>query len=373
LKKESPVFEMKSPKLTAVQEEAAKKLRAFTREAKSSEFLVWAVCGAGKTEVTFPAIADAIQRGQRVLYAVPRRDVVKEIGIRMEQAFPGIRLAVLYGGEGRKEEVSPHLTIATTHQVLRFVDHFHLAILDEADAYPYEGSRMLRYGLRRAIRVQGKLIYLTATPTRELRERSYSGALEFVTIPARHHGYPLPEPVLATDRLVSMVKDDCKFTELLEKFLTKARQEGTPVLIYLPTVEQVEGFGEFLKERGKRLGWNTDWVHAEAAHRDQTVTDFREGSTSILVSSTILERGVNFPGVDVIVVHADHEQVFDAETLVQLAGRAGRFAEKPRGRVVFLGKRISKPMREAQEWIEKMNGEAAEKGLLVKESESSYE
>lgn len=365
-----PDFQVNTPVLTAIQAEAAEKVRLFCRDDQATEFLVWAVCGAGKTEVTYPAIAEAIRQGQRVLYAVPRRDVVREMGVRMAGAFPGIKIAVLFGGEGRNDEDSPHLTIATTHQVLRFSNHFHLAILDEADAYPYEGSRMLKYALQRAVRHDGKVLYLTATPTKELRERTIDGSMGFVTIPARHHGYPLPVPQLATGRLPSIAH---KVPERLGEFLTIAHQKNAPVLIYLPAVEQVRGFGEFLRDKGEKLGWRVDWVYAESDHRDQAIADFRQGLTTVLVSSTVLERGVNFPGVDVVVLHADQERVFDVETLVQIAGRAGRFADKPHGRVLFLGERISRPMREAKEWIENMNMEALAKGLLKKETDPTDE
>ena len=99
---------------------------------------MWAVCGAGKTEMCFAAVAAELARGGRVLFAVPRRDVVRELGPRLRAAFPHVQLQVLHGGADRA--VLPVLppgsvTVATTHQVLRYDRAFDLVILDEVDAF----------------------------------------------------------------------------------------------------------------------------------------------------------------------------------------------------------------------------------------------
>src|SRR5690625_8008674 len=61
---------------------------------------------------------------------------------------------------------------------------------------------------------------------------------------------------------------------------------------------------------------------------------FRENKTHILLTMTILERGVTFPAIDVAVLDAGHI-VFDEAALVQIAGRAGRSHLDPTGEVVF--------------------------------------
>ena len=65
--------------------------------------LVWAVCGAGKTEIIFRGLEKAFAKGWRVLLATPRTDVVKELEPRFQQAFPSIRMAALYGGSEHKD------------------------------------------------------------------------------------------------------------------------------------------------------------------------------------------------------------------------------------------------------------------------------
>ncbi|WP_338135944.1 hypothetical protein [Paenibacillus thiaminolyticus] len=85
--------------------------------------------------MVFPLIEDALLHGGRALVATPRRDVVLELKPRIEKAFPAERVVTLYGGsperwgEGR-------ITLATTHQLLRFDRAFDLVIIDELDALP---------------------------------------------------------------------------------------------------------------------------------------------------------------------------------------------------------------------------------------------
>lgn len=359
--------ELRMHPLSPIQQRASRQLADFFHQDIGEAFLVWAVCGAGKTELVFETIRQAILTGTRVLYAVPRREVVLEIGKRLEYAFPGVPIAVLVGGEGKKTEPYAAITVATTHQVLRFYGHFPLAILDEADAYPYEGSRMLRFGLERAVSPGGKLIYLTATPTRELRNLYREGKIEGVQIPGRHHGHPLPVPELWGEKIpkpgTRPVSE--KHPPRLVAWLLESIGEKAPVMLFLPTVAMVEYYGPIIAKLGEVYGFRTGWVHASHPARDATVSEFRQGQIEVLMTTTVMERGLNFPGVHVLVLHAEREDIFDVESLVQIAGRAGRYPSHPKGRVVFWGERVTRAMNEAREWIIAMNRQAEQDGLLV--------
>jgi len=81
------------------------------------------------------------------------------------------------------------------------------------------------------------------------------------------------------------------------------------------------------------------------------------------VTTTVLERGVNFPGIGVMVLYADHP-LFSASTLVQMAGRVGRTAQAPTGPVIFVASKLSPALREARELIGELNRQARERGLL---------
>ena len=159
---------------------------------------MWAVCGAGKTEVVYPLLARVLERKERIPWATPRRDVVLELAPRIQQAFPSVNLSVLYGGAEDKWGKGD-IILSTTHQALRFYRLFDLVIVDEVDAYPYTQDEMLPFAVNRARKIEGKTVYLTATPRKAHRLRmekrpSHPDYLSHVKIPVRYHGHPLPIP-----------------------------------------------------------------------------------------------------------------------------------------------------------------------------------
>src|SRR5690625_708678 len=61
--------------LTTAQRKAAERIKKVVHE--GGELLVWAVTGAGKTEMLFPGITIALKQGKRICIATPRADVVR--------------------------------------------------------------------------------------------------------------------------------------------------------------------------------------------------------------------------------------------------------------------------------------------------------
>ena len=117
-------------RLSRAQEDASCALRQFVLQPRRG--LVWAACGAGKTEVTFRAIGEALSRSQKVLFAIPRKDAVEEVVLRIRRAFPKFPVACLHGtSKNRFDDAA--IVVATTHQVMRFFECFGLIILDEVD------------------------------------------------------------------------------------------------------------------------------------------------------------------------------------------------------------------------------------------------
>jgi competence protein ComFA len=97
--------------------------------------------------------------------------------------------------------------------------------------------------------------------------------------------------------------------------------------------------------------------------RSSKIEKLRQGEFDLFVSTTILERGITLPGIQVVVLGADHP-VFEERALVQMAGRVGRTRESPGGRVVFLSKQRTPAMKTAVQWIEEQNRLAMELGLI---------
>ncbi|MEW6621854.1 MAG: DEAD/DEAH box helicase [Bacillota bacterium] len=355
--------------LTEAQKDTALKVWQFTKASGIKKCLVWAACGAGKTEIAFPAMAQALSLGHKVLFAVPRRDTLIDIEQRIKSCFSGVEIAALYGGSEEKYKKAD-LALATTHQALRFYQGFHLVVLDEVDAFPYYGSYMLYYGLNRAIHPDGKIVYLTATPPDSLLKIPRE-ELERVTIPVRYHGHPLPVPEIIIEKSLQLKGENLTVPDSLLHLLHKSVEgDLAQVLVFVPTIFLAEKTGEALKTAFELPPFNNfdggwvDYTHSQDPERDKKRERFLKGEFPVLVTTTLLERGINVPKVNVLVLFAENRYIFDTRTLVQMAGRVGRMAENPHGNVWFVGTHATPAMKEAISWIKNMNKEAAEKGYL---------
>ncbi|MNW39653.1 Transcription-repair-coupling factor [compost metagenome] len=323
-------------------------------------FLLWAVTGAGKTEMIFPLLQYVLDRGGRALVATPRRDVVLELAPRIAKAFPEEKIAVLYGGSTQRWEEAD-LFLATTHQLLRFYRAFDLVIIDELDAFPYHNDPMLAFAARECCAASGKFVFLSATPPLTMQKEVKSGKLPHAKVPSRFHGYPLPVP-----RHISMTKlDDCIRRQALPKglieALDKSIQRGAQVFLFVSRIRHIEPAVKLLRRYFSKI--SIEGTSSKDEHRGEKVIRFRSTEIRILVTTTILERGVTVPKSDVYILDADSE-LFDEASLVQMAGRAGRSKDDPCGTVWLASPEWTKPQRRAIAQIRSMNAIAEKHGYL---------
>ncbi|OZT79783.1 hypothetical protein CHL76_11480 [Marinococcus halophilus] len=316
------------------------------------EIYIWAVCGAGKTEMMFQAVAEAIARGERVLWATPRTDVVRELYPRLAGVFPGVPAAAWYAGS---PEALPgaSLVLATAHQARRFKSAFDVAVIDEVDAFPYVFDPGLQQAVREACRPEAAVVYLSATPGQDEQRRMKSGALAYVRVPRRFHGHPLPVPKCRWAGNWSLQLSRRRLPNALLHWC-RSRNAVHPLFVFIPSVAVIQPAVEALRSEGFRC----EGVHAGDEEREEKITAFRNGSLDILVTTTILERGVTIPKADVAVLGAD-DAVFTESALVQIAGRAGRNPERPEGDVIFFHYGRTKAMQQTIRHIETMNREEA--------------
>lgn len=348
--------------------------------------LIWAACGAGKTEVTLEAISRTVRRGGSVLFALPRRDVVDQLGKRLDKALVGIETVTLRGGTPHRYQDSP-VIVATVHQALRFCERFDLVIVDEVDAFPLNREVWLLKGLERAKRPGGRMVLMTATPPERLLRRLGKEGLRCLTLPGRPHGHPLPVPEVALvkglerevrGRLavgvepVRVVGERREFSQApqwlvsLDRLVRESLGTGRRVLLFVPSVRLAGSLARWLQQTSAYQLWD-EWarsrtdryilaaVHAGDQRRSEKIAAFERGKIDLLVSTSILERGITLPRLDVVVFAADDERVFDAAALVQMAGRVGRSPQDPWGRVTFFAGRATPAMNEAIAAIRRFN------------------
>ncbi|OEF97701.1 hypothetical protein BHF68_13970 [Desulfuribacillus alkaliarsenatis] len=332
--------------------------------------LVWAVCGAGKTEMVFEAIAMTRNSEKRVLIATPRKDVVLELVPRLQKAFPQDIVHAVYGGSVDKHIIAG-ITIATTHQLLRYCDNaFDVVIIDEIDAFPYAGDAML---YQHAHRLGSQFIYMTATPDRQMLKRVKQKEVSVVTLFQRYHGKPLPEPALyrcnglfAQGLELTIKKLFNNTTTLSFPFEWVLKQLPTTgvTMFFVPSIFQGRELLETLQtyiSRGTQSSsvgvdrqTNITFVHAKDPEREQKIKDLRAGKYQWIITTTILERGVTIPDSHVVVIDA-HHQVYTKSTLIQIAGRVGRTEKHPEGKVYFLTEHVNDNILSAIKEIKKIN------------------
>ncbi|MBE4907061.1 DEAD/DEAH box helicase [Bacillus luteolus] len=324
----------------------------------NSNLLVWAVCGAGKTEVLFKGIETALYSKKNVCIATPRTDVVIELAPRIKDSFNTIDVIALYGGSEDRTKTAP-ITITTTHQLLRYYQAFDVIIIDEVDAFPYSVEPMLQYAVEQAKKKNSTTINLTATPNQQWQRELKKGTRPTVTIPARYHRHPLPVPQFKwCGNWRKHLKKDKLPPTLLGwiNFHLSINKQG---FLFVPRIDLLEQIVIILKKLNNRI----EGVHAEDPFRKEKVTSFRKGEIPILVTTTILERGVTVPNIDVAVLGSE-DQIFTESALVQISGRVGRSAKYPTGDIIFYHYGKTKAMLAAKRQIQNMNKEAVEQNLL---------
>ena len=339
-----------SGQLTPFQEQVSMGLLQAVDKKEPS--LVHAVTGAGKTEMIYQVVAKVINRGGAVCLASPRIDVCLELYKRLQSDFT-CKISLLHG-ESEPYFRTP-LVVATTHQLLKFYQAFDLLIVDEVDAFPYVDNPILYHTVNNCVKESGLKIFLTATSTDELDNKVKQGELKRLSLPRRFHGNPLviPKPVWLSDFDKHLQKN--RLVPKLRRYIEKQRETAYPLLIFASEIEKGERLKEILQRAfpNEKIGF----VSSATEDRLQQVQAFRDRELTILISTTILERGVTFPYVDVFVVEANH-QLFTKSSLIQIGGRVGRSMDRPTGQLIFFHDGINRSIKKAIKEVKEMNQEA---------------
>lgn len=330
---------------------------------KKNEFLVWAVCGAGKTEILFQTIYQSLLQSQKILITSPRRDVILELAPRLQETFPNTIIRALHAESKEKFEAG-ELFLATTHQTLRFQDFFDLVIMDEEDAFPYHHDPMLPYAVHRAKKHSASIVYLTATPRQEMIRQVKEKKIDHVLIPERYHGKPLAVPVIQPlGKWRKLIQSKALITPILH-YVTHLVQNQRYGYLFVPHVRDLELVQKYLQNTVIPYLQNreecypkkliVEVVHAEHPERTAIVQRFRDKQIDILITTTILERGITIPFSDVAVLGSD-DPVFDTAALIQICGRVGRKLEDPIGMVWFFPEARSKSQEQCRKQIKDWN------------------
>jgi len=311
-----------------------------------TDSLIKATTGAGKTELVYQTMEYALKNKQNVGFAIPRKDVVLDLYPRIKSAFPKAQVIYVIGNHSKI--LSGDIIILTTHQLYRYHKYFDLLIIDEIDAFPYRNNDVLHRFMQDSVR--GNKIFLSATPSNlDLSNMQKNGNVFEVN--ARYHRHPLPIPEFKIAR-VSIFLTCARY---LKQFLNNHK----PTLVFCPTIALSQKLYPYLHF----FFPNGAIVNAEETKRDERVSKFKRGHLDYLVTTSILERGITIDNLQVIVCYANHP-LYDSSSLIQIAGRVGRKAKHPDGRVIFIGEYINDAIRTCLKEITDTNAKARMQNLL---------
>lgn len=292
----------------------------------------------GKTEICFESICGYLAQGKKVGFAISRRQVVLEIANRLRIAFP--ELSVCEVAQGYTQVTDADLIVCTTHQLYRYPYAFDLLILDELDAFPFVGNEVLQAIANQAC--IGQKLMLSATPDKESMELVKQKKIELVCLFERPHKHPLIVPKVIQVSILIQVW-------IVIYLCIKFQKEGKQTLVFVPRKNDGKWMKMILNVFVK-----TDFIHSSTQNKDGILDCFRNKELSALVCTTLLERGITIPSVQVVVFKGDHS-VFTTASLIQIFGRVGRSFKDPEGKGVCLCQASSESIKDCVSQITKMN------------------
>ena len=312
-----------------------KVLLSFKRK---KDVLIHAVCGAGKTELVFETISFALKNKLKVAFAIPRKDVVIDLFERFKQVFINNKVVAVFGGHTK--ELDADIIILTTHQLYRYNKCFDLLIIDETDAFPFDGNEVLNTMFLNALK--GTYIMLSATPNENMTKLLNERKGVYLKLLSRYHNHPLPIP----KAIITIVDPLIFFMFHFRKYY----HDKFPILVYVPTINE----GKQLFKAVNMVFKEGKFVSSRTKEREKIIQDFKDGKYRYLITTSILERGITIKNLQVIVYKSDHE-IFNKATLIQIAGRVGRKIDAPYGDILFISQNQSLEIEEAIKEIEEIN------------------
>jgi ATP-dependent DNA helicase RecG len=318
-------------KLTGAQRRALSEIDADLADPHRMLRLLQGDVGSGKTVVALLAMATAVEAGAQAALMAPTellaRQHLKTIGSFAASAGPNI--ALLSGREKGRER--DHILSALREGHIDILIGTH-ALFQEPVAFRDLALVVIdeqhRFGVHQRLALQAKgtgrgaeLLVMTATPIpRTLLLTSY-GDMDVSRLDEKPPGRkPVTTSVVPSERQDEVVNG-----------LDRAIARGAQIYWVCPLVAESEVLDIAAAEQRhadlkKRFGDKVGLVHGRLAdkEKDRVMAAFAEGSLSILVSTTVIEVGVDVPNASIMVI--EHAERFGLAQLHQLRGRVGRGA-----------------------------------------------
>ncbi len=281
--------------------------------------LVCGDVGFGKTEVALRAAFVAAMAGQQVAVIAPTTLLARQHFSNFSERFAGFPLRVgrlsRLVGEKEARETKGGLADGTmdvvigTHALLAKSLSFKrlgLVIVDEEQRFGVNHKESLK-----KLRANVHMLTLTATPIPRTLQMAMSGLRELSTIQTA------PVDRLAV-RTYVMEWDDM----VMREALLREHHRGGQSFIVVPRIADMEGVEQWLRDTVPEVRFVTAHGQMAPGEVEERMSAFYEKKYEVLLSTTIVESGLDIPSANTIIIHrADR---FGLAQLYQLRGRVGR-------------------------------------------------
>ncbi|HUN49809.1 MAG TPA: transcription-repair coupling factor, partial [Candidatus Sulfotelmatobacter sp.] len=275
--------------------------------------------GFGKTEVALRAAFLATMNGRQVALICPTTLLARQHHRTLLGRFQGypVRIEQLSRLVPAKQakEIKADLAqgkvdiVVGTHSLLSKTVAFRdlaLVIVDEEQHFGVKHKERLKQ-----LRADVHVLTLTATPIPRTLQLALSGVRELsliATPPVDRlavHTFVLPfDPVMVREAIL------------------RERYRGGQVFYVCPRIEDLAGAAEFLREHVPEIKFATAHGRLASTELEQVMTAFYEGAYDVLLSTNIVESGLDIPTANTMIVH--RADMFGLAQLYQLRGRIGR-------------------------------------------------
>jgi len=314
-------------RLTEAQERSLSEILADMRSPYHMNRLLQGDVGSGKTVVAGLAMYAAVTAGKQAALMVPTEILAEQHLESLTSLFPSLRILLLTGSlkvAERRERLDLIKSgqvdlVVGTHALIQEGVHFHdlgLVIIDEQH----------RFGVaqRRILREKGQnpdVLMMTATPIPRTLAITAFGDMDVSIIDQM--------PAGRKEIITRWVKH--QQLNLVLDWLVKEIQKGSQAYVISPLIEESEALDlknaialeeELIAYFGDRVRIALLHGKMKGEEKEAIMQAFKQGEIDLLVSTTVIEVGVNVPNATVmIIMDADR---FGLSQLHQLRGRVGR-------------------------------------------------
>ena len=313
--------------LTEAQERSLEEILGDLQSSAHMNRLLQGDVGSGKTVVAGLAMYATYTAGYQSALMVPTEILAEQHLDSLTQLFPELNLALLTGGMKAAERRETLAAIESGQVDMVVGTH---ALIQEGVVYHRLGLVIIdeqhRFGVdqRRILREKGNnpdVLMMTATPIPRTLAITAFGDMDVSIIDQMPAGR---KPIITR-----WVKHEQ--LEVVLDWMKKELAKGAQVYFISPLIEESEALdlknAIALEEELKAYFANQAQVallHGRMKNdeKEAIMQDFKDGKTDILVSTTVIEVGVNVPNATIMVImDADR---FGLSQLHQLRGRVGR-------------------------------------------------